>query len=368
MPVRRLPENPSLDHLKYRAKDLLRDHKARIPAAAQLLREFHPRFAGASDDVIFAAPLKLSDAQLAIAREAGYSSWARLKRRVEKPTLADRLDLPHQERIEDGDFRRAVELLDAGDAAGLRAHLKQLPKLASQHVAFEGGNYFRNPTLLEFIAENPVRRGKLPENIVEVAKVILDARFTQAALNETLMLVVTGTVPRQSLKQQALIDLLCDYGADADSAVRAAALHGELDAVNMLIKRGARMSLPIAASLGNLVEAKRLLPAANGEDRQLALSQAASYGHEDIVRLMLDAGEDPNRYNPVGGHAHCTPLHQAAGAGHLGVVRLLVTRGARVDLKDVLWRAKPADWAQHEGQTEVEKYLRQQEVENNIRS
>jgi hypothetical protein len=31
-----------------------------------------------------------------------------------------------------------------------------------QHVVFEGGNYFRDPTLLEFVAENPVRHGTLP--------------------------------------------------------------------------------------------------------------------------------------------------------------------------------------------------------------
>ena len=45
---------------------------------------------------------------------------------------------------------------------GLRAHLKQHPKLVHQRVVFEGGNYFRNPTLLEFVAENPVRHGTLP--------------------------------------------------------------------------------------------------------------------------------------------------------------------------------------------------------------
>ena len=44
--------------------------------------------------------------------------------------------------------------------------------------------------------------------------------------------------------------------------------------------------------------------------------------------MLLNAGEDPSRYNPVGCHAHSTPLHQAALAGHIGVVRLLVQRGA----------------------------------------
>jgi hypothetical protein len=105
-----------------------------------------------------------------------------------------------------------VDLLDAGDVAGLRAYLAQHPNLVHQHAVFEGGNYFHNPTLLEFIAENPVRRGTLPKNIVEVAKVILDASPTQAALNETLMLVATGSAPRECRLQLPLIDLLCDSG------------------------------------------------------------------------------------------------------------------------------------------------------------
>ncbi len=120
MPVRRLPINPNLAHLKYQAKDLLKGHTARTPGAAQRMREFHPRFAGATDAEIFNAQLKLSDAQLAIAREYGFPSWARLKAHIEEPTLSDQLHLPHHERIEDATFRRAVELLDAGNVTGLR--------------------------------------------------------------------------------------------------------------------------------------------------------------------------------------------------------------------------------------------------------
>jgi len=151
MPVRPLPSKPNLEHLKCQAKDLLKGHGARNPGVAQRIREFHPRFIGATDDEIFAAHLRLSDAHLAIARESGFPSWARLKRHIEKPTLSDQLNLPHHERIEDATFRRGVELLDGGDIAGLRAHLRQHPKLAQQRVVFEGENYFRNPTLLEFI-------------------------------------------------------------------------------------------------------------------------------------------------------------------------------------------------------------------------
>jgi hypothetical protein len=362
MPVRRLPSNPNLDHLKYQAKDLLKDHAARIPTLAQRLREFHPRWSKATDAEIFDAKLKLSDAQLTIAREAGFPSWARLKRHIEKPTLADKLDLPHHERIEDNVFRRAVEFLDAGDAAGLRAYLKQYPKLTQQRVLFEGGNYFRNPTLLEFIAENPVRHGKLPTNIVEVAKVILDAGVEQAALYETLMLVATGSVPRECAVQVPLIDLLCDLGADPDSALVTTALLGERKAVDALLAHGARINLPVAAALGRIEDVSRLLPGADAAERHLAFALAAQYNRVEVARMLLDAGEDPNRYNPVGGHSHSTPLHQAAAGGFGELARLLVERGARLDLKDVLWKGTPADWARHAGRKELEEYLRNEEM------
>lgn len=363
MPVKRLPSSPNLDHLKYQAKDLLRDHALRSQGAAQRIREFHPRFTRATDADIFDAQLKLNDAQLAIAREHGFPSWARLKRHVERPTVSDQLNFLHHERIEDATFRRAVDLLDAGNVAGLRAYLVQHPNLVHQRVVFEGGNYFHNPTLLEFIAENPVRHGTLPKDIVDVAKVILDAGPSQAALNETLMLVATGSVPRECRVQLPLIDLLCDYGADPNSAIHAAALHGEFEAVNALIARGVRVDLPVAAALGRIDDARRLLPGASRQDRHLALTLASDFGHAEIVRLLLDAGEDPNRYNPVGGHSHTTPLHKAAGAGHAEVVRLLVERGARLDLKDLLWQATPADWARHAGKDEIEAYLRAQHTQ-----
>jgi hypothetical protein len=367
MPVKRLPSDPNLEHLKYQAKDLLRAHATRNPEAAQRLREFHPHFTRAADSAIFAARLKLSDVQLAIAREYGFPSWSRLKRRIKEPTLADQLNLPHHQRIEDTFFRHAVDLLDAGDLPGLQAHLHRHPNLVRQRVAFEGGNYFRNPTLLEFVAENPVRRGTLPKNILEITKAILDAGAEGSARNETLMLVATGSVPRTCRIQVPLIDLLCDYGADPNSAIHAAALHHELEAVHALLARGACMDLPVAAALGRTDDARQLLPSASPEHRHLALSLASDFGHVEIVRLLLDAGEDPNRYNPVGGHAHTTPLHQAAGSGHDQVVRLLVERGARLDMKDILWQATPADWARHAGKATIETYLRAQEKQSTKR-
>ena len=368
MPVRVLPPNPNLEHLKYQAKDLMKERAARDSGAAQRIREFHPRFARAADAEIFAAAFKLSDAQLTIAREAGFPSWTRLKRHIERPTLTDQLNLPHHERIEEAVFRRAVDLIDAGDATGLRTYLKQHPGVQRQHVVFEGGNYFRNPSLLEFIAENPVRHGKLPANIVEVAIVILDAGVDEGALNETLMLVATGSVPRECRVQDALINLLCDRGADPNSALRPSVVLDEVESAHALIRRGARIDLPVSAGLGLVEDCRRLLPPAGEDDRYLALAVSAQYGHAEIVRLLLDAGEDPNRYNPVGGHSHATPLHQAAGRGHFEVVKVLVERGARLDMKDVLWHSTPAGWAAYAGKTQIEQYLREEEAKREKRA
>jgi ankyrin repeat protein len=130
------------------------------------------------------------------------------------------------------------------------------------------------------------------------------------------------------------------------------------DAAAALAKRGARIDLPAAAGLGRFEDAARLLPAATPAERHRALVLAAQLGHPEVVRLLLDAGEDPNRFNPPGNHAHCTPLHQAAVSGHDAVVRLLVEHGAHLDIRDTIWHSTPLGWAEHGGKTEVAAYLR----------
>lgn len=359
MPTQRLPARPDLAHLKSQVKDLLRDHRAATRDACQRIREFHPRLGGASDETIASADLTLSDAYLVLAREYGFPSWARLRAHVADPAREPG-DRPHHERIEDAAFRRAVELLDDGDVEGLKEHLRRHPKLVHQRVAFEGGNYFREPTLLEFVAENPVRHDSLPPNIVEVARAILDAgaRSDPRAIDRALGLVGSGRVARECGVQLPLLELLCDSGADPNGAVRAALVHGEWEAVEALLRRGARVDLPVAAATGRLDAARETLRTADGPSRHLALALAAQHGHAGVVALLLDAGEDPNRYDPPGAHAHATPLHQAALAGHLDVVRLLVERGARLDIRDIHHRGTALDWAEHGGREEVARYLR----------
>ena len=103
-----------------------------------------------------------------------------------------------------------------------------------------------------------------------------------------------------------------DYGAALSapgsawqSAVMTALTFGYLGTAEALARRGAPLNhLAVVAGLGRLEETIRLLPAADSQNKHAALALAAQHGHADVVRLLLDAGEDPNRYNPDGFHSH----------------------------------------------------------------
>ncbi|MHB8462287.1 MAG: ankyrin repeat domain-containing protein [Vulcanimicrobiaceae bacterium] len=362
MPTRRLPGHPDLQQLKQQAKDLLRAHRDRSIQAIQRIEEFHPRYRRVSDSEIAGAHLKLADAHVTIAREYGFASWPRLKAHVENPNR-ENFSLPAHERLKDPLFRHAVDLLDAGDAEGLRAHLRAHPALVHHREQFEGGNYFQKPTLLEFAAENPTRRGTLPKNIVEMTRIILDAggKDDRASLNETLGLVASSAVAHECGAQRPLIELLCAYGADPNTATHPALLYGFFDSVELLLHCGATHDLVVAAAMGNVVDAAAALPISDDETRQKALALASVHGRTEIVRMLLDAGVDPNRFAPVGGHSHATPLHQAALSGQDDVVRILVERGARTDIRDIHHGGTAFDWAVYGRRDAIAEYLREAE-------
>src|SRR5438445_9889260 len=89
---RGLPQRPHLDIPKREARELLKQWRAAQPEALDRIRRRHPKFRAADDPAIRAAPFRLSDAQLVIAREYGFSHWTELKERVNSNTLAGVLD------------------------------------------------------------------------------------------------------------------------------------------------------------------------------------------------------------------------------------------------------------------------------------
>lgn len=78
-----LPNTPNLDYLKKKAKQLRALHHQRDTAACSRIRHYDTSFAEKSDDEIFNSDFSILDAQRVIAREYGFSSWAKLKRFVE---------------------------------------------------------------------------------------------------------------------------------------------------------------------------------------------------------------------------------------------------------------------------------------------
>jgi len=183
---------------------------------------------------------------------------------------------------------------------------------------------------------------------------------------------VSSDHPARASVQVALVDVLVDFGASVEphgegswtSPLLTALTFGFSDAAEALVRRGARVdTVAAAAGLNRLADIERLLPSADAEDRHRALALAAQLGHAEAVRRLLDAGEDPNRYNPRAGHAHTTPIHQAAWNAHMDVVRLLVERGARLDLRDTIYQGTPLGWAVYSKREDIAAYLRDQGAE-----
>jgi uncharacterized protein len=64
-----------------------------------------------------------------------------------------------------------------------------------------------------------------------------------------------------------------------------------------------------------------------------ALHLAAFFGHAEAVRLLLDAGADPNAVGASEQIGPVQPLHSAAATGRLECARLLLDRGADVNAR-----------------------------------
>src|SRR5271154_6552582 len=115
--------------------------------------------------------------------------------------------------IENPLFREAVEAIDAGDFSLLKKLLTKHPELATKRISNPEGGYFKDPYLLWFVADNPIRAGKLPADIVEVTRLLIqhvrenDKINVQQQLDYALTLIETGRVLRDCGVQIEMIDL-----------------------------------------------------------------------------------------------------------------------------------------------------------------
>jgi len=100
----------------------------------------------------------------------------------------------------------------------------------------------------------------------------------------------------------------------------------------LLISRGATYDVTIATALGDIDVVRRMLdnaPSRISEARpsgRRPLSAAVEFGHDDIVKLLLERGVDPRWAERDAPHG--TSLHAAAVRGNLPMVKLLLDHGA----------------------------------------
>jgi len=142
-----------------------------------------------------------------------------------------------------------------------------------------------------------------------------------------------------------VVTLLLDRGAN----IHAAGGGGDLQAIDLavfggrghgsdpemarlLISRGATYDVTIAAALGDIDSVRRMLdnaPSRAYEARpngRRPLAAAVEFGHDDVVRLLLERGVDPRWEEPDAPHGRS--LHGAAIRGNLAIVKLLLDHGA----------------------------------------
>lgn len=260
-------------------------------------------------------------------------------------------------------FREAVAAIDAGNVSKLEGLLAANPDLARKRLESPGswlrdivGNalddFFRQPYLLWFVAEDPVRNNKLPRNIAHAASTIIQMAKRQGAdnlqeqLDYALQLVSYSWVARECGVQIELIDVLIDAGAALDGNPENALVNANFTAAAHLVERGAKLTLATALCLERWDEVARLAPMASASEKQFGFILAALRGKAEALRRMIDFGVDLDR--PCAGlYSHATALHHAVSSGALQAVKVLVEAGATLDTKDRAWNATPLEWAEY---------------------
>jgi ankyrin repeat protein len=273
-----LPARPSLDHLRRQARDLLRAAHAGDTAAAGRIR-------AVSD------ALTLAGAQLAVAREYGFASWARLRTEVTARTagLAQQAEAFCEASIRDG-TGRAARMLEAtpeiagysfatavilGDAGRVRTEIGRDPGLATRPDARSGWTPLHAACASRWHRLDPDRA----EGLLAVARMLLDA----------------GADPGGSTGGQGghggWTPLRCAVAGAANPLI-----------TRLLLERGAvpgDHDLYLAGFGDDNHECLRLLlgqAADIAPIARMALAAPISINDTEGALLLLEAGADPSHY------------------------------------------------------------------------
>ena len=305
--ARQLPARPDLGQLRRQSKDLLRAAERGDPDSLE-------RVHAASDRLI------LASAQLALAREYGFESWARLKTEVD---------------------RRAI--LNERDLDRLRTLLADDPALATADMEHwcdhpQGASPLGYTAMLRFDTSRDAWRDL--SGTAAVARVLLDAGAPvdgNPGDPETPLMTAASygdaEVARELVAAGADLDAVAAAdagGVPGGTALLHAAVFGMTDVVDVLVVAGASIhGIEEAAAAGDV--SGWLDPQTSAQARIRALVMAADHQRLDVIDRLIDTGTPVDAVDAEWGrHA----LRVAAMGGRAASVRRLLARGADADLRD----------------------------------
>jgi ankyrin repeat protein len=321
---RPIPARPNLERDRKAAKALVRLHAAGDSEALARIRAHHPRFRGQGDGALAAAPFRLADALLVVAREYGVESWPRWK------ALAEFLCADFDARV--GLFLTAAL---GDDARQSEALLARVPGLAAAdlHAACAACDAGR---VAEQLARDPAaatQRGgpcdAEPLWTLCFSNVRLDDGEALAArVHIAQSLLAHGADPSATAVKDS------DFGPFTASALYGTIARNLPELTQLLLEAGA---VPDGDTLYHAAECRStdclraLLAHGARTPGSFALHHAIDYPGTEAIRLLLDAGADPNEVHPRG----CNALQHAARRGRGSEeIDLLLRHGAAIDAAD----------------------------------
>jgi ankyrin repeat protein len=208
-----------------------------------------------------------------------------------------------------------LEAVKRGDAAAVDDHLRGDPGLLNARDP--GGN--SAVLLAAYSGQARILKDLLARGPVLTA-------FEAAATGETRRL-------RECLEADAAS--AAAFSADGYTALGLASFFGHLQAVNLLLGRGAPVNV-----------------ASRNDMNVMPLHSAVAGRHLAVAKVLLEHGADPNAVS----HAGWTPIHGAADHGDMALLRVLLAHGAQPDPRndDGL---TPADLAQSKAHVEAVELL-----------